>query len=60
MRAAPVAGDLQVRVIRICAACAHAPDDLELVRALVREGFGFEARFGHFPIVGLCPACAGA
>jgi Fur family transcriptional regulator, ferric uptake regulator len=34
------------------------PDDLEPVRALVREAFGFEARFGHFPIVGLCPACA--
>jgi Fur family transcriptional regulator, ferric uptake regulator len=32
-------------------------DDLEPVRALVREAFGFEARFGHFPIVGLCPAC---
>jgi Fe2+ or Zn2+ uptake regulation protein len=31
--------------------------DLEPVRALVREAFGFEARFGHFPIVGLCPAC---
>ena len=28
------------------------------VRALVREAFGYEARFGHFPIVGLCPACA--
>jgi Fur family ferric uptake transcriptional regulator len=27
------------------------------VRALVREAFGYEARFGHFPIVGLCPAC---
>jgi hypothetical protein len=27
MRAAPVAGDSQVRVIRICASCAHAPDD---------------------------------
>jgi Fur family ferric uptake transcriptional regulator len=36
------------------------PDDLEPVRALVREAFGFEARFGHFPIVGLCPACAEA
>src|SRR4051812_1530820 len=31
---------------------------LEPVRALVREAFGYEARFGHFPIVGLCPACA--
>jgi Fur family ferric uptake transcriptional regulator len=37
---------------------AADPADLEPVRALVREAFGFEARFGHFPIVGLCPACA--
>jgi Fur family ferric uptake transcriptional regulator len=28
------------------------------VRALVREAFGYEARFGHFPIVGLCQVCA--
>jgi hypothetical protein len=27
MRAAPVAGDSQMRVIRICAPCAHAPND---------------------------------
>jgi Fur family transcriptional regulator, ferric uptake regulator len=33
-------------------------DALASVRALVREAFGFEARFAHFPIVGLCPACA--
>jgi Fur family transcriptional regulator, ferric uptake regulator len=39
---------------------AACPDDLESVRALVRAAFGFEARFGHFPIVGLCPACSGS
>jgi Fur family transcriptional regulator, ferric uptake regulator len=27
MRAAPVAGESQVRVIRTCGSCAHAPDD---------------------------------
>jgi hypothetical protein len=27
MRATAVAGDLQMRVIRICASCAHAPND---------------------------------
>jgi len=32
-------------------------DDLDPLCALVRETFGFEARFGHFPIVGLCPVC---
>jgi Fur family ferric uptake transcriptional regulator len=36
---------------------AHA---LEPVRALVREAFGYEARFSHFPIVGLCGSCASA
>jgi Fur family ferric uptake transcriptional regulator len=33
---------------------------LEPVRALVREAFGYEARFSHFPIVGLCGSCAAA
>jgi Fur family ferric uptake transcriptional regulator len=31
---------------------------IEPIRTLIREAFGYEARFGHFPIVGLCPACA--
>jgi Fur family ferric uptake transcriptional regulator len=31
---------------------------LEPVRALVREAFGYQARFSHFPIVGLCASCA--
>ena len=39
---------------------AAEPDDIEPVRALVREAFGFEARFAHFPIVGLCPSCVAA
>jgi hypothetical protein len=30
------------------------------VRAEVRERFGYEARFSHFPITGLCPDCARA
>ncbi|MCW3064504.1 MAG: Fe2+/Zn2+ uptake regulation protein-like protein [Solirubrobacterales bacterium] len=34
------------------------PDALDRVRAEVRRGFGYEARFTHFPIVGLCPKCA--
>ena len=28
------------------------------MRDAVRELSGFEARFSHFPIVGLCPKCA--
>lgn len=31
---------------------------LDRVRAQVREDFGYEAGFAHFPIVGLCAACA--
>lgn len=31
---------------------------LAAVVAAVREATGFEARFSHFPLVGLCPACA--
>lgn len=36
------------------------PSELDAVRAQIRERFGYEARFGHFPIVGLCAQCAGA
>lgn len=31
---------------------------LDRVRAAVRESLGYDATFEHFPIVGLCPACA--
>ncbi len=34
------------------------PGDLDPVRDQVRERFGYEARFDHFPIIGLCPGCA--
>ena len=37
-----------------------APRELDPVRDLVRDRFGYEARFTHFPIVGLCPECAPA
>jgi Fur family ferric uptake transcriptional regulator len=35
-----------------------APDALHAVRDAVREACGYTARFTHFPVVGLCPACA--
>jgi Fur family ferric uptake transcriptional regulator len=35
------------------------PEHLDALRSMVREQFGYEARFTHFPIVGLCPRCAG-
>lgn len=31
---------------------------LEPARAVIRERFGFEARFSHFAIVGLCRRCS--
>jgi Fur family transcriptional regulator, ferric uptake regulator len=33
-------------------------DQLDPVRDRVRELFGYEVRFTHFAIVGLCPNCA--
>lgn len=36
---------------------AVAPDMLCHVRAAVREAVGYEPRFSHFPLTGLCPAC---
>ena len=37
---------------------AARPQELDPVRAKVLERFGYRAKFTHFPIVGLCPACA--
>ena len=34
------------------------PESLDVVRDAVRDLSGFEARFSHFPIIGLCPGCA--
>ncbi|MGH2969467.1 MAG: Fur family transcriptional regulator [Solirubrobacteraceae bacterium] len=45
----------------LCEACgtarAVAPAELDAVRAAVREATGLEARFSHFPIVGICADC---
>ena len=42
-----------------CGACdGMAPEVLDDVRAAVARATGFDARFTHFPIVGLCPRCA--
>ncbi|MGB0091520.1 MAG: transcriptional repressor [Solirubrobacteraceae bacterium] len=37
---------------------AVAVEDLDPVRDLIREQFGFHARFAHFAIVGFCERCA--
>jgi Fur family transcriptional regulator, ferric uptake regulator len=45
-----------------CECCATltavAVEDLDPVRDLIQEQFGFQARFTHFAIVGLCERCA--
>jgi Fur family ferric uptake transcriptional regulator len=46
----------------VCERCGSVetanPDDVAKVQDVVRERFGYEARFTHFPIVGTCPRCA--
>jgi Fur family ferric uptake transcriptional regulator len=34
------------------------PAKLESVRRSIRRSFGYEARFTHFPILGLCESCS--
>jgi len=53
------AGD--AREYLVCGSCASFvaldPSALDGVRDSIRDGFDFEARFTHFPIVGLCDGC---
>jgi Fur family ferric uptake transcriptional regulator len=39
---------------------AVATDQLDPIRKSIKTRFGYEARFTHFPIVGLCEHCAAA
>lgn len=45
----------------VCDACGDVrgvpPSELDRVRSAVRKDTGWEARFTHFPISGLCPGC---
>ncbi|MGD0167292.1 MAG: Fur family transcriptional regulator [Gaiellaceae bacterium] len=45
----------------VCESChavrSVAKEELDDIRAQVLDRFGFEARFTHFPLVGLCPDC---
>ena len=45
----------------VCESChdlrSVEPTELDEVRGLIRDQLGFQARFTHFPIVGLCPTC---
>ncbi len=53
---------VQEREYLVCDSCnavkAVEPSDMDGVRALIHEQFGYEARFSHFPILGLCADCA--
>jgi Fur family ferric uptake transcriptional regulator len=46
----------------VCERCERvetvAAERLDEVRGAIRRSFGYHARFSHFPIVGLCAACA--
>jgi Fur family transcriptional regulator, ferric uptake regulator len=50
------------REYMVCDSCssvrAVAPEGMETVRSLIKHEFGFEARFSHFPLVGVCAECA--
>ncbi|HEX6026481.1 MAG TPA: Fur family transcriptional regulator [Solirubrobacter sp.] len=50
------------REFLVCEACgtviAADTEKLDRVRAVIRDEFGFEARFTHFPIHGRCANCA--
>ena len=50
-----------VREYLICDSCgtvrALPPAELDGVRDAVRDDTGWESRFTHFPISGLCPDC---
>jgi Fur family transcriptional regulator, ferric uptake regulator len=57
--ALPLADDREYLVCEHCdAACAVPEAELADVRSLIQERFGFRPSFSHFPIVGLCAACA--
>lgn len=46
----------------VCDSCgavkAVEPSEMDAVRTLIHERFGYEARFSHFPILGLCADCS--
>lgn len=46
----------------LCERCSRVksvdPSELDPLRQQIELDFGFRARFGHFPIVGLCAECA--
>ncbi len=52
-------GDLEYLYCDRCATVkAVAARELDPIRHELRQRFGYEVHFTHFPIVGLCPDCA--
>ncbi len=52
-------GEREYLVCNSCSAVLGVkPGEMEPVRALIEKRFGFDARFSHFPIFGLCADCA--
>lgn len=51
------------RELLLCESCfryiAVEPDVLDGVRDALAEATGWQARFSHFPLTGLCPDCGG-
>jgi Fur family ferric uptake transcriptional regulator len=53
------AGEREYLVCNSCGGVTTVgPDEMDPVRGLIEERFGFEASFSHFPILGLCADCA--
>jgi Fur family ferric uptake transcriptional regulator len=53
-------GTREYLVCEICdSVTVVEPGRLDGVRAAVRAEFDFDARFGHFPILGICARCRG-
>jgi Fur family ferric uptake transcriptional regulator len=54
-----LAGDREYLVCETCDRVRSVPSEaLDGVRSAIRDAFGYEARFSHFPIVGQCPDCS--
>ena len=53
-------GEREFLVCEVCGKVSAADtEQLDRVRAVIRNEFGFEARFTHFPIHGRCADCSG-
>jgi Fur family transcriptional regulator, ferric uptake regulator len=60
-RYTPSARQDELAACERCGACAVLPPETaEAIRVAVRAAVGFEPRFHHTPLAGLCRACASA